>query len=126
MVGPLVQVAYMLSFGKFGPMGLKGFTNGVVIHAFEGPTLLFAKNGRLVADAKAVAMTWSLKGNSGLVPCHMCANVLMKGALSDPAHADNLGNKHVEITHPTLDGCIAHTNESILKNADDLHQLHKL
>ena len=127
MVGLLVQVAYMLPLGKFGPMGLKGFTSGVVADSFESPIMLFAENGRLVADGKAVAMTLSLKGNAGLLPCHLCANVLMKGALSDPAHAlDNPGNEHVEITHPTLDGCIAHTNESILKNADELHQLHTL
>ena len=128
MVGPLVQVAYMLSLGSFGPMGLKGFTNvGVVVDSFEGPTLLFAENGRLIADGKAVAMTLSLKGNSGLMPCHLCANVLMKGALSDPAHAlDNPGKILVEITQPTLNDCIANTNDSILKNADELHRLHTL
>ena len=128
MVGPLVQVAYMLSLGPFGPMGLKGFTSpGVVVETFEGPTLLFAENGRLVADGKAVAMTLSLKGNQGLLPCHLCANVLMKGGLSDPEHAlDNPGNTLVELTHPTLNGCVANTNDSILKNADELHRLHTL
>ena len=128
MVGPLVQVAYMLSLGPFGPMGLKGFTSpGVVVETFEGPTLLFAENGRLIADGKAVAMTLSLKGNTGLLPCHLCANVLMKGGLSDPEHAlDNPGNTLVELTHPTLNGCVANTNDSILKNADELHRLHTL
>ena len=37
----------------FGPMGLKGFISvGVVVDSFEGPTLLFAENGRLATDGK--------------------------------------------------------------------------
>ena len=92
---------------------LKGFTDaGVVVDSFTGPTLVFAKNGRLIADGKAVAMTLSPKGNGGLMPCHLCANVLMQGALSDPDSAlDNTSGTLVELTHPTLQGCIANTNE---------------
>ena len=118
----------MLPLGPFGPMGLKGFSDvGVVVDSVEGPTMIFAENGRLVADGKAVSMTLSLKGNSGLMPCHLCANVLMKGALSDPAHAlDNPGKILVEITQPTLNDCIANTNDSIHKNADELRRLHRL
>ena len=100
---------------------------GVVIDLFDGPTLLFAENARLIADGKAVAMSLSLKGNAGLLPCHLCANVLMKGALSDPDHPlDNTGKNLVEITQPTLNGCIANTNESMFKNADELQRLHTL
>ena len=99
----------------------------MVVDSFTGPTLVFAKNGRLIADGKAVAMTLSLKGNAGLMPCHLCANVLMKGALSDPDSAlDNTSGTLVELTHPTLQGCIANTNESIFAHADELHQLHTL
>ena len=100
---------------------------GVVIDLFDGPTLLFAENARLIADGKAVAMSLSLKGNAGLLPCHLCANVLMKGALSDPDHPlDNTGKNLVEITQPTLNGCIPNTNESVFKNADELQRLHTL
>ena len=99
----------------------------MVVDSFTGPTLVFAKNGRLIADGKAVAMTLSLKGNAGLMPCHLCANVLMKGALSDPDSAlDNTSGTLVELTHPTLQGCIANTNESIFAHADELHQLYTL
>ena len=107
---------------------LKGFTNvGVVIDLAEGPTLLFAKNGKLVADGKAVAITLDFKGNSGLLPCGKCANVLIKGALTDPEFPlANPDGKLVEITHPTLSGCIENTNESIFKNADELQRLHAL
>ena len=106
---------------------LKGFTEGVVIDSVDGPTLLFAKNGKLIADGKAVQMTLSLKGNSGFLPCSLCSNVLMKGALSDPAFPlDNPDGKLVEITQPTLTNCIPNTNDSMFKNADEVQRLHML
>ena len=140
LVGPWVQIVYMLSLGSFGHMGQlliivalgfvipQGFTDaGVVVDTVEGPTLLFAENGKLIADGKAAAMTLSVKGNSGFLPCHLCANVLMKGALSNPDFPlDNPDNKLVELTQPTLTGCIANTDDSIFKNADELHRLHTL
>ena len=99
----------------------------MVVDSCEGPTLLFAENGRLIADGKAIAMTLSTKTHSGIMPCHWCANVLKKGALSDPDNGlDNPGNDLVELTEPTLNGCILHTNESICRNADELRRFHRL
>ena len=123
LVTPSVLVRQLVTIvlGVVIPTGFTGA--GVPIDCGEGLTLLFAKNDRLIADGKAVAMTLSTKGNSGLKPCSLCANVLMKGALSD---MDNPGNKFVVITQPTLTGCIPNTNESLFKNADDLQRLHML
>jgi len=121
------QIFYGLSFSEV-VAALTGFTDaGVVIDLVEGPTLLFAKNGQLIADGKAVAMTLDLKGNAGFLPCSICSNVVMKGALTDAEFPlDNPDGKLVDITQPTLANCIPHTNESIFKNADELQRLHAL
>ena len=52
---------------------------GVAIDTDAGKTLFFAVNRNVVADEKALKMTFSFKGASGSKPCGACANVFMKG-----------------------------------------------
>lgn len=57
--------------------------------ALREPTLMFARLGVVIADEAALKMMIDAKGASGLRPCPLCKNVVMKGsglATHDPTN----------------------------------------
>ena len=60
--------------------GADSFSNGVAFEA-EVPLMIFAKLSNLLADEAALKASFQTKGHSGLRPCLLCKNVVMKGEL---------------------------------------------
>ena len=60
--------------------GADSLSNGVQLEA-EVPLMVFAKLSNLLADEAALKASFATKGASGLRPCLLCKNVVMKGEL---------------------------------------------
>lgn len=52
---------------------------GMAVHLVQNsPTLFFARLGNVLGDEASLKMTWGVKGSSGLKPCMLCKNCVMK------------------------------------------------
>ena len=80
-------------------LGADSFQNGVVVHT-RGPRFIFARLSNVIADEAALKLGLDCKGASGLRPCPMCKNVMLKG--SEVANRDRTGYL-VEITCSDMD-----------------------
>ena len=76
-VGGLSRALRDLLRAFFLPDSEFNFTTGVVIET-PNPTLFRAVLGVMIFDADALRVTWCAKGASGLKPCFLCKNVVMK------------------------------------------------
>ena len=93
---------------------------GVQITIDSGAVLVFAVNRNIVADEKALKMTFDFKGADGIKPCAACANVTKKGVIKK--HLKKKGEQMaVEITCPDNNQMVANTDASIWRYHDLLH-----
>ncbi len=60
----------------FGPLGLS--TVGLPLRLPEGPTMLYAALGNVLADGDGFRLAYSWRGASSLKPCLVHHNVLRK------------------------------------------------
>ena len=58
---------------------LEPFTAGVVVKIDDEPELLFASLANVLGDEAALKAVWGAKGASGMKPCMLCKNLVMKG-----------------------------------------------
>ena len=95
---------------------------GVAIDTDDGKTLFFAVNRNVVADEKALKITFSFKGSSGTKPCGCCANVFMKGLSKNKKVKKRIlnakGGRAVDISCFDRKGIVPNTNESIWQYHD--------
>ena len=95
---------------------------GVAIDTDAGKTLFFAVNRNVVADEKALKMTFSFKGASGSKPCGACANVYMKGFSKNKKTKKKIlkakGTRAIDITCFDRKGIVPNTNEAIWQYHD--------
>ena len=78
----------------------------------DGPEMVFAVNGNMLADKDALEQVYSLKGASGFCPCPRC-DALMVGALADPNFPSDRKSTCREITTLKKRSFKPSTNESI-------------
>ena len=108
VVAQLVQDVFV------GPGGLD---EGALIFSEcgRGSSRLKASMGRFLFDEAAMKATFSVKGASGIKPCMVCKNVLMK------AHPALLHNQYfVDITTHELEKLDLNTNNDLWETFDNL------
>jgi len=89
-------------------LGPQSWSSGGVVLQLPNPVLFFAVLKNIIGDEAALKQAYDNKGASGLRPCPLCKNVVMKG--SDLVPHDRSGYL-VEITCPSLDRFDVATDE---------------
>ena len=97
---------------------------GVAVEFDDGPEILYAVNGRMIADKDALENVYCFKGPSGFSPCPRCDG-LMIGALTDTNFPAARKSNCCEIDVLKKSAFVLATNESIIALCDELKKSHR-
>jgi hypothetical protein len=100
-------------------LGPQSFERAGVVLYVDGPQLFFARLSNILADEAALKQGLDCKGSSGLRPCSVCKNVMLKG--SDIANRDETGYL-VELTCSDLNRFDFASDQDLFDAADMLSE----
>jgi hypothetical protein len=108
-----------LSFGTFSTDLMLSFESWSTEGFVCGSIIIWAKVTILVCDEAALKATLDVKGASGNLPCFKCRNVLSRQAFAKSTPRCGM----VSITEINPNKLHRHTDESLRKNAEYLHEI---